>query len=102
MTLFSPPHLDPVCRFVADHAVKMLRARRVLLFGSRARGTARERSDYDFAIDASDASHAEWARFAVTVSDEAPSLLHIDLIHLQSDLDDALRARILKEGIEIQ
>lgn len=48
--------MDPRTRAVADWLVERLArhpaVRRVILFGSRARGDHRERSDIDFAFDA--------------------------------------------------
>ena len=70
---------------------------RVLLFGSRARGTARDRSDIDLAIDAPDASEQEWDRIAVAV-DEAETLLRIDLIRLDEASGD-FREEIEREGV---
>jgi predicted nucleotidyltransferase len=37
--------------FFRDQLVPRLNPSRVILFGSRARGTSREISDYDFAVD---------------------------------------------------
>ena len=70
---------------------------RVLLFGSRARGTARDRSDIDLAIDAPCASEQEWDRIAVAV-DEAETLLRIDLIRLDEASGD-FREEIEREGV---
>lgn len=70
---------------------------RVLLFGSRARGTARERSDIDLAVDAPGASEQEWARIADTV-DEAETLLRIDLVRLD-EASGEFREEIEREGV---
>ena len=70
---------------------------RVLLFGSRARGTARDRSDIDLAIDAPGASEQEWDRIAVAV-DEAETLLRIDLIRLDEASGD-FREETEREGV---
>jgi len=89
---------DIVCQFVTQAAIEILSARTVVLFGSRARGDARERSDYDFAIDPDPARRREWGRFADRVSEHAPTLLQIDLVNLMDDLDPGFRARINQEG----
>lgn len=71
---------------------------RVVLFGSRARGDAGERSDVDLAIRG-DGSLLTLARVS-EIADEAPTLLLFDVV----DLDHAsarLREQIEREGIVI-
>jgi hypothetical protein len=83
-------------RDIVLRAGRALDLRRVFLFGSRARGDAREDSDIDLAFDHR-SSQATWAEFVNTMREQAPTLLDLDLI----DLDQAtpeLRARILAEG----
>jgi predicted nucleotidyltransferase len=95
--------VDPehVIAFVATLAREILRAKRVLLFGSRARGTNGPRSDYDFAVDVDEAERHRWAEFARRVEDEAPTLNAVDLIDLSSDLRPGLRAAILADGVDV-
>lgn len=70
--------------------------RRVILFGSRARGDSRPRSDVDLAVEAPGASPREWQRLADIVED-ADTLLSIDLVRLEEACED-LRRQILAEG----
>lgn len=70
--------------------------RRVILFGSRARGDARLRSDVDLAAEAPGASAGEWQRLADIVED-ADTLLSIDLVRLE-EAPEELHRRILAEG----
>ena len=70
--------------------------RRVVLFGSRARGTARERSDVDLAIEAPTATARQWLDLLEEL-DGAETLLSIDAVRLD-DASPALRARIAAEG----
>jgi len=78
-------------RLGAERAV-----RRVVLFGSRARGEAHPRADVDLAVDAPQATRREWIRLTEIV-EEADTLLPIDLVWLE-EAPDELRARILAEG----
>ena len=66
----------------------------IWLFGSRARGTAAERSDVDLAIHCR--GDADWA--AVTeIIEDADTLLHIDAIRFDTlPLESELRASILR------
>lgn len=52
-----------------------------ILFGSRARGDNRERSDIALAIDAPGATAVEWSGIAEAI-DEAPTLLMLDILRL--------------------
>ena len=45
------PDLPPSIRQLIDYGIKTVDPDRVILFGSRARGDARENSDYDLAFD---------------------------------------------------
>ena len=71
--------------------------RRIVLFGSRARGDAEERSDVDLAIDAPDASREDWVR-ALELADEAETLLDIQLVRLH-EAGEELEKRVAEEGI---
>ncbi|MFO1187730.1 MAG: nucleotidyltransferase domain-containing protein [Alphaproteobacteria bacterium] len=70
--------------------------RRVILFGSRARGDARPRSDIDLAIEAPGASSVRWFEI-LEAADEAPTLLKVDLLRLDEAPQD-LADRIRREG----
>jgi predicted nucleotidyltransferase len=69
----------------------------VWLFGSRARGDARERSDIDLAILCPSATAAEWQQ-VLDIIEDADTLLMIDAIRFDAlTLDDPLRAVILRD-----
>jgi predicted nucleotidyltransferase len=69
---------------------------RVILFGSRARGDAEERSDIDLAVEAPSASERQWLDIANEV-EEADTLLKIDLVWCEQ-ASPALKERIMDEG----
>lgn len=58
------------------------RIRRIILFGSRARGDARERSDADLAIEAPGADPVAWDDMLAAL-DEAPTLLQLGVVRLE-------------------
>lgn len=70
---------------------------RVILFGSRARGDARPRSDIDLAVAAPRANASDWSDVCDTV-DEAETLLKLDLTRLDGAPEE-LRNAILGEGV---
>ena len=70
---------------------------RVVLFGSRARGDAGERSDIDLAIEAPRADARAWDRVHVTV-DGMPTLLRVDVIRLDQASPE-FRDEVLRDGV---
>jgi len=77
-------------------AERSLALRRVYLFGSRARGDARDDSDVDLAFE-HESSPAEWAKFVNEARDQSRILLDLDLVDFSS-APAALRDRIEREG----
>jgi predicted nucleotidyltransferase len=89
--------MHPAIPWLAERLRAIPSVKRVLLFGSWARGDHGPRSDIDLAVEAPGASLADRARMAELV-EEAPTLLAIDLVRL--DLADAaLRREIERQGI---
>ena len=71
-------------------------AEKILLFGSRARGDNRERSDIDLAIYGMPEENR--ARFWSDI-DDLPTLLKFDLVHVTSSTDAELVKNIEKDGV---
>ena len=69
---------------------------KIILFGSRARGTNRERSDIDLAIQGGNIPD-----FATSLDDDIPTLLMFDVVDLDKPVPDELLAEIKKDGIVI-
>ena len=92
---------ERVIAFVAKAASRLLCARRVLLFGSRAHGSNSTRSDYDFAIESGPGFEHQWSLFASEVDEAAPTLNGIDLVDLNAALSDGLRSEIALTGIDV-
>ena len=70
--------------------------RRVVLFGSRARGDFRPKSDVDLAVSGGDAD-----RFRLAVEEETDTLLRFDVVNLDRPLQAGLRESISREGLVI-
>ncbi len=83
-----------------DHLVGLLSAwpevEQVILFGSRARGDAEERSDIDLAIVAPAALPRQWLDITFLL-EQADTLLQIDVIRWE-EASASLQERILVEG----
>ncbi|MFP5503921.1 MAG: nucleotidyltransferase substrate binding protein [Candidatus Sericytochromatia bacterium] len=89
------PHVPPVVQELAERIGHLPRVKRVILFGSRARGDNQPRSDVDLALEADDEEVIFTARRLV---EEAPTLLEIDLV-AWPEATDELRSEIESEGI---
>lgn len=70
--------------------------KRVRLFGSRARGDNRERSDIDLAV-----SGGNVAEFSCDVDYDTPTLLQFDVVDLDKPVNPALLASIDRDGIDL-
>lgn len=80
--------IKEICRIADRNDVK-----KVILFGSRARGDYRERSDIDLAV-----SSGKTACFALDVEEDTSTLLKFDVVDLDGTVQEKLRDSIEKEG----
>mgnify|MGYP005785285475 FL=1 len=73
-------------------------ARRLVLFGSRARGNHRPRSDIDLAVYDMPVENrgAFWLE-----AEELPTLLKLDLVHISPGMDPAFLHNIEKDGVTL-
>lgn len=74
------------------------RAERILLFGSRARGDNRDRSDIDIAVFGMPKENRTVFSEAI---EKLPTLLDFDIIFVDEKTDEALLQNIKKDGITI-
>lgn len=80
--------LKQICDLAAQYGLC-----KVILFGSRARGDFKERSDIDLAVSGGDISG-----FSLAVDEETDTLLQYDVVDLDSRVDAALLENIEKDG----
>ena len=74
---------------------------KLVLFGSRARGNYKEKSDIDLALFCPHASIKDW-QIIVDVIDDADTLLKIDCVRYDKLIDDSkLKKNIDKYGITL-
>ena len=73
-------------------------AKRLVLFGSRARGDNRYNSDIDLAVYGMPEDNR--AEFWMNC-EELPTLLKFDIVHIKDDMDPQFLANIQKDGVEL-
>lgn len=100
MTLIHPAKSrlpkKPLEQLIVEAIVKRIQPQRIFLFGSRARGDAEERSDYDIAIDDEKMTSTQLAQIRADM-DELPTLLAIDIVWMNR-ANAILQQRIVSEG----
>ncbi|MEI8027419.1 MAG: nucleotidyltransferase domain-containing protein [Pseudomonadota bacterium] len=84
-----------VLSWFASQASKVTCASKILLFGSRARGDAGDRSDFDFAIDTP--FPQKIAELRAILEDNPYTLLSFDVVDLNS-VSPEFRKRIISES----
>ena len=77
--------------FAQEHSVT-----KIILFGSRARGTNTERSDIDIAVYGGDFYGFYW-----DVKEKIHSLLMFDILQADTSISDELKQEIEKDGVVI-
>ena len=80
-----------LCSFAQRYAVT-----KIVLFGSRARGTNTERSDVDIAVYGGDFDSFYW-----DVKENIHSLLMFDVVQADATISDELKKEIAKDGVVI-
>ena len=88
-TGIKPVVISEIRSLAARYGIK-----RILLFGSRARGDYRRDSDIDLAVSGGDI-----ARFRLALEEETSTLLQYDVIDLDSTRSPELLEAISKEGV---
>ena len=88
---------------VLEQAVDLARSadiglEKVWLFGSRARGDQRDKSDVDLAFKFDQTKLKNWTLFFVDFEDNIESLLPFDLINIDA-VEDRFRDKIMEQGI---
>lgn len=80
---------DDIIKIAKKNAIK-----KVILFGSRARGDHSERSDIDLAI-----SGGNTLNFQYDLEEEAWTLLMFDIVNLDREISEELQAEIDRDGV---
>jgi len=81
--------LESIIGLAEKHDIEKL-----YLFGSRARGDYRERSDIDLA-----AAGGRVSDFCLDVEEETPTLLFFDVVNLDNPINEGLQNELDRDGI---
>ena len=87
-TGIKPIVIEEICDIARKYNVQ-----KVILFGSRARGDFKTKSDIDLAVQGGD-----FIRFMLDVNEETSTLLKFDIVNLDEEIQNELREAIKKEG----
>ena len=87
---------EEVIEEVAD-LCRQFQAKKVILYGSRAKGTARERSDIDIAV-----SGVDNFELLVEKVEELPTLYSVDMVNMDTCKNQLLLEDIRQYGRKIQ
>ena len=90
---YDPP--ERVIRELFSFAIKHS-VRKIILFGSRARGNNTERSDVDIAVYG-----GEFDSFYWDIKENIHSLLMFDVINADDSISEELKKEIKKDGVVI-
>mgnify|MGYP002771816553 FL=1 len=83
--------LRDITRFAKIHSIT-----KVILFGSRARGTNTERSDIDIAVYGGDFNSFYW-----DIKENVHSLLMFDVVEVDAGISEELEEEIRRDGVVI-
>ena len=83
----KPELVQELCAFARKRKIQKL-----MLFGSRARGDNRPKSDIDLAVQGGDVA-------GFTDDVKARTLLFFDVVDLERPLPETFRAEIVKDGV---
>lgn len=83
--------LKEISSFARTHGIE-----KVILFGSRARGTHSERSDIDLAVHGGNFDPFYW-----DIKERTHSLLMFDVVDLDTGISEELKTEIERDGVVI-
>jgi predicted nucleotidyltransferase len=81
-----------------DQIIRITQPSRLVLFGSRARGTHRENSDVDLCVYNKGCTNDAWNRLLISIQDDPHTLLKIDLVEFET-LSEVYQDEIHKDGV---
>ena len=85
-----------ITKKVVDILVKQLRPRKIILFGSRAKGTHKRGSDFDFAVDLKRPGMKKETEIRGAI-EAVSGLYSVDVIYLKS-VDPGFRTAVCSTG----
>ena len=93
-TIKLPASISALIEKIAIQA----RPKKIVLFGSRARGNARENSDFDLCVIDKTCSESIWAELVVGLEIEPWTLFKVDLVEFEK-VSPELQESIKHEGL---
>lgn len=91
---------ERITKQLKEFGEKVGKVDKIILFGSRAIGDHKEKSDIDLAFVAPTMSNKEWAELTFVLEEELETLLRLDLIKYETASDE-LKSVINKNGKQL-
>lgn len=89
--------MESIINEIKECAKKYPEIKKVILFGSRARGDNRPKSDIDIAIE----GEGDFCEFVFDLETEVRTLLEFDVTIIKDGLDENFLKQVQNEGITI-
>lgn len=90
--------MEDIYQYIVRKAIQDFNPKKIILFGSRARGDYTRISDIDLAFEFDENTKKEkWPYFCADIEESAPILSNFDLVNMD-EASSELKINILKEG----
>lgn len=89
---------DPILKKIVEQVLQHCNPKKIVLFGSRARGDYREKSDYDISV--SGINESNYAEVLNAIDDNDYTLRKIDLLKYEN-LNEEYQNSVNTEGITL-
>lgn len=89
---------DPILKKIVEQVLQHCKPQKIVLFGSRARGDYREKSDYDISV--SGINESNYAEVLNAIDDNDFTLKKIDLLKYEN-LNEEYQKSVNTEGITL-
>lgn len=96
----KPWNISPEVQKLTQIVIEKTKPKKLVLFGSRARGTHRENSDVDLCIFGRSCTEETWNRLLISIQDDPYTLLKIDLVEFEK-LSEIYQNEIMKDGVTL-
>lgn len=92
--------ISPTIEKLISLIAKTAMPKKIVLFGSRARGNFRENSDIDLCVIGRTCNDDTWNKLLVSIQEDPHTLLKVDLVEFET-LNHLYQNEITKDGVTV-